>query len=129
MFKNLHIQVLKVEDVLSFNVPKYEELSLGNIYNRILDWFPEMEDYFPHYDDKYVPQWEFFWGVLSTLHPEFVKKMIKKAQEWRVVNEENQVDEMIRIRDDMLDQLEGIAFESSKPNNNRTKEWKSNPSS
>jgi len=36
---------------------------------------------------------------------------------------------MIRIRDDMLDQLEGIAFESSKMNNNRKKEWMSNPSS
>ena len=113
-FENWHNQVLKVEDVLSFNVPKYDELALGNIYNRILDRFPEMENYFPHYDDNYMPPWEFFWGVFSTLHPEFVKKMIKKAQEWWVANVDDHAEEMIWIRDDMLDQLEGIAFESSK---------------
>jgi hypothetical protein len=51
----LNIQVMKVEDVLKFNVPKYEELALGAIYNKVLDKFPEMEDYFPHYDDSYLP--------------------------------------------------------------------------
>ena len=65
--------------MLSFNVPKFEELALGSIYIKVLDRFPEMEDYFPHYEDKYMPPRDFFWGVFSTLHPEFVKKMIKKA--------------------------------------------------
>jgi len=100
--------------VLQFNVPKYDELALGSIYNWVLDKFPEMEDYFPHYDERYLPPWEFFWGIFSTLHPDYVKKLIKKAHEAWVHNEENQAGEMIWIWDDMLDQLEHVAFESSK---------------
>ena len=84
------------------------------MYLRALDKFPELEDYFPHYDDKYIPPWEFFWGVLATLHPNVVKKLIKWSHEKWVVNEENQADEMIRIWDDFLEQLEQTAFESSK---------------
>jgi hypothetical protein len=67
--------------VLKFNVPKYEELSLGLIYLKVLNKFPEMEDYFPHYDDKYIPPWEFFWGVLATLHPNAVKKSNQMSTE------------------------------------------------
>ena len=48
-------QVLKVEDVLQFNVPKFEELSLSLVYPKALNKFPELEDYFPHYDENYVP--------------------------------------------------------------------------
>ena len=70
-----------MEDVLQYNVPKYEELALSLVYSKALNKFPELEDYFPHYDDHYLPQREFFWGVFSTQYPEYVKRLIKKAQE------------------------------------------------
>jgi hypothetical protein len=72
---------MKVEDIQKLNVPKYEELSLNLVYIKALNKFPELEDYFPHYHDKYIPPREFFWGVLSTLYPEVVKKIIKRAHE------------------------------------------------
>jgi len=46
---------LKVEDIQKANVPKYDELCLSIVYMKALDRFPELEDYFPHYDDKYLP--------------------------------------------------------------------------
>jgi hypothetical protein len=55
-----------------------------------------------------------------------VKKIIKRAHEKWVANEDNQQEELIWIRDDMLEQLEQTAFESSKFYLNvRMKEWKS----
>ena len=88
-----------------------------------------MEDYFPHYNDKYLPPREFFWGVFSTLHPNTVKRIIKRAHEKRVSTDENQEEELIRVRDDILEQLEKTAYESSKRNFTfREEEWKSYPS-
>ena len=71
--------MLKVEDVLQFNVPKFEELSLSLVYPKALNKFPELEDYFPHYDENYVTPRDFFWGIFSTQYPEYVKKLIKRA--------------------------------------------------
>ena len=86
-----------------------------------------MEDYFPDYSDKFLPPRDFFWSIFSTLHPNTVRKIIKRSQEKRVSNEENQEEELIRVRDDFLEQLERTAYESSKINLIvRTKEWQSN---
>lgn len=51
----IYTQVLKAEDVLQYNVPKFEELSLSIIYPKALNRFPDLEDYFPHYDEAYMP--------------------------------------------------------------------------
>ena len=83
-----------------------------------------MEDYFPDYSDKFLPPRDFFWSIFSTLHPNTVRKIIKKSQEKRVANEENQEEELIRVRDDFLEQLERTAYESSKlALTVREKEW------
>ena len=81
--------MFKIEDIQKQNVPKFEELWLSSVYLKALDKFPDLENYFPHYDDKYIPPWEFFWGVLATLHPNVVKKIIKWAHEKWVASEEN----------------------------------------
>jgi hypothetical protein len=47
--------VLKIEDIQKQNVPKFEELCLSSVYLKALDKFPDLENYFPHYDDKYIP--------------------------------------------------------------------------
>ena len=105
---------MNIEDVQKANVPKYEELCLEVIYVKALDKFPEMEDYFPNYSDKYLPPRDFFWTIFSTLHTNTVRKIIKRSQEKRIVNEENHEEELIRVRDDILEMLEKTAYESSK---------------
>ena len=97
------MKALKVEDVQKCNVPKYDELTLDFVYQKALEKFPEMEDYFPDYSDKYLPPREFFWSIFSTLHPNTVRKIIKRSQEKRVSNEENEEEELIRVRDDFLE--------------------------
>lgn len=84
------------------NVPKYEELSLKIVYDKVLDRFPDLENYFPDYDKNYLPPWDYFWSIFSTLEPEFCKRLLSWAHEKRVINEENQPEETIRIWDDML---------------------------
>ncbi len=49
------------------NVPKYEELSLKVVYDKVLDHFPDLENYFPDYDKNYLPPWDYFWSIFSTL--------------------------------------------------------------
>ena len=43
-----------------------------------------------------------------------MKKIIKRAHEKRVSTDENQEEELIRVRDDILEQLQNTAYESSK---------------
>jgi hypothetical protein len=58
-----------------------------------------------------------------------VKKLIKTAHEKRVATEDSRPEELIRVRDDLLDQLENIAYESSKNDLTvREKEWQSDSS-
>ena len=110
-------------------MPKYDELCLEVVYAKALDKYPEMEDYFPNYSDKYLPPWDFFWSIFSTLHSDTVRKVIKRSQEKRLINEENKEEELIRVRDDMLDMLEKAAYESSKFSVTlREEEWQSDSS-
>ena len=47
--------MITTDTIKTLNIPKYEDLSLHHVYNKVLDKFPEMEDYFPHYHKEYLP--------------------------------------------------------------------------
>ena len=65
------------------NVPKYDELSVKNIYPSIRN-DPELMMYFPNQMAKNrLPDREYMFTILNTLKPEYVKKVILHASKMR----------------------------------------------
>ena len=64
-------------------VPKFMDISLDKIYSESLSLYLDLIDYFPHYDDNYVPQRDFFWNILQSLKPAYYKKLIDGCHEKR----------------------------------------------
>jgi len=73
-------------------------------------------DYFPHYDDSYVPPWDFFWSILQTLKPSYYIKIMDGcyAKRFKVGEEVNEM-EMIEIRPELYDEIMNSAYFGSKP--------------
>jgi len=85
------------------------------LYPIIVQRFPDLEPYFPHYEKDYIPPGKFFWAVFSTLYPEVVKLIVSKSHEKRVSGEQNGEDEMVQMRDDIWELIKVAPFISSKP--------------
>ena len=77
-------KAMKQINVRSVVVPHYEELSINNIYadamkdELIKDYLPELEQ-----NSNRFPEREFFFGVLGTLRPLYLRKIINDANKVR----------------------------------------------
>ena len=76
-------KLLKLSECKFINVPKYDELGVNNIWPK----FKRDEQFMKHFQDEYaknrLPDRTYFYTVLNTLYPEYVKKLIAHAQEAR----------------------------------------------
>ena len=72
-----------MSDLRQINVPKYDELSVKNLFLKVAE-NPEFMKYLPDRlpKDK-LPDRVYFFNVLNTTHPEYVQKMIDHANELR----------------------------------------------
>ena len=65
-------QLLKKKWVNEVKVPKYDELSVTNLYPQ----FAKDADFLSYFPDKYPkgkgPPRDYFFNVLNTLHPEYL---------------------------------------------------------
>ena len=76
-------QLLKVKDVKFINVPKYDELSVRNVYPMIQKDLTLMR-YFPSKLPKNrLPDREYTFSILNTLRPDYVERIIAHAQKLR----------------------------------------------
>ena len=65
-------------------------------------------------NSKKLPERDFFFGVLSTLKKEYLKKIIKDAHEVRIKgDEEEKKNQCIMIKDHWLEELRKYPFISS----------------
>ena len=83
-------KLLKLKDVKFIFVPKYEELSVKNLFPHLKEQ-PDFMIYFPdRYPKGHPPDREYFFNVLNTLNPKYVSKIISHANLSRnkIVNEE-----------------------------------------
>ncbi len=73
-------KALKQTSVHSIVVPHYEELSVKNLYHDAMkddlvkDYLPELE----HNSNRF-PERDFFFRILGTLRPQYLKKIIDDA--------------------------------------------------
>jgi hypothetical protein len=60
------------------SVPKFNDHSLGENYAFAIAEYPDLQHYFPHYDEpKYAPPRGYFWNVFNTLYPDIVETHIQ----------------------------------------------------
>ena len=75
--------LLKLSELKTVNVPKYDELSVKQVYPMIKN-DPQLNKFFP---DKYpkgrIPDRVYTFNVLNSLKPKYVSDMIKHAQTQR----------------------------------------------
>ena len=77
-------KLLKMSEVRVCNPPKYDEISVKNLYDRCIQ-LPGMKDYFPvSYAKGKRCQREYFFSVLNTLYPDETIKIIVNAKQARV---------------------------------------------
>ena len=64
---------------MQIEVPKYDELSVKNLYDKLLS-LDNMEKYFPDsYSKGKSCDREYMFNVANTLHPQVVQELIKHA--------------------------------------------------
>ena len=108
-------KLLTMKEVDFINVPKYDELSVKNIWPMIQN-DPEVLAYFPSKLPKNrLPDREYTFNVLNTKQGDYVKMIIAHAQKLRNDTTDTQkAAEFIQVSDKWQQQLEAIPFVSSK---------------
>ena len=97
---------MKLKVVTHAKVPKYMDITLSKIYKSALEKFPDLIDYFPHYEDDYIPPRDFFWNVLNAVKPGFVRLILKQQQDKRFgIGEGADEGKLIEIRADLYDEI------------------------
>ena len=78
-------KLLTLAEVKMVEVPKFQELSVQNLYPKFQNK-PEMMIYFPDQLPKgRMPDRSYFFNVMNTLYPEYTQQLIQHANSNRVV--------------------------------------------
>ena len=60
-------------------IPKYDECSVKNLYPKVKD-DPEVKRFMPdRFPQGKLPDRDYFFNVLNTVHPDYVSKMVEHA--------------------------------------------------
>ena len=62
--------MFKLQDIKPILVPQYEELTADEMYSKVKGNINNFTDYFPDYDENYIPSRKYFWDIFSTLNQE-----------------------------------------------------------
>ena len=108
-------QLLKKVDVLTIEVPRYDELSVKNIYPQFKK-DPIIMSYFPdHYPANKGPPRDYFFNILNSLQPEYVSELLSYANKQRHSAEgEAMKNETIKISQFWAEELASMPYLSSK---------------
>ena len=77
-------KALKQTKVQSIVVPHYDELSVKNLYGDAMkdelvkDYLPELEQ-----NSNRIPERDFFFGILNSLRPQYLRKVIDDSNRVR----------------------------------------------
>ena len=108
------LQVLHVHEVKPLAVPQYESLSVSKSFYKVLEFYPDLEDYFPIYNNSYIPPRSFFWQVFGTLHFDDAKRFIDEERQMRYQAEEIIKEKTIKVHPEVLKALEAVNYFSKK---------------
>ena len=73
-------KLMKLKDINHIQVPKYDEISVKNLYQKFLK-LKEVAKYFP---EKYAKgrqcDRDYMFNIVNTLHPEVMEEIVEYAQ-------------------------------------------------
>ena len=95
--------MFKLQDIKPILVPQYEELTADKMYSKVKGYIDNFSDYFPDYDESYIPPRKYFWDIFSTLNQELAEKFIdhsiKERNKQKVTQESK-----IKISEEIINQ-------------------------
>lgn len=94
-------------------VPRYAELSIKQIWPEIKKNVMILS-YLPDYEDYEFPEREFLFGIMNTLYPQGVEKMIKVARDARAYKNLEPDDEKIVFITEIANEIESLLQRPSK---------------
>ena len=68
--------MFKLQDIKPILVLQYEEHSTDKIYSKLKEYIYNFVDYFPDYDESYIPPSKYFWDIFSTLNNYISEKFL-----------------------------------------------------
>ena len=92
-------------------VPQYEELTTDKMHSKVKGYIDDFSDYFPDYDERYIPPRKYFWDIFSTLNQEiaerFIDHSIKERNKQKITQESK-----IEISEGVMNQINKKHFYS-----------------
>ena len=106
---------MELSKLRPINVPLYDELSVKKFYpmaqadKTVMRFLPD-----PRVDGR-LPDRTYFFNILNTVHPEYMKKVIEHANEQRMAaTADKQEQETIHVSEQWWERLNNIPFVSCK---------------
>ena len=100
-----------MQDIKPILVPQYEELTADKMYAKVKGYIENFADYFPDYEESYIPPRKYFWDIFSTLNQELAEKFIdhsiKERNKQKVTQESK-----IEISEEIMNQINKKHFYS-----------------
>ena len=100
-----------MQEIKPILVPLYEELTADKMYAKVNGYIENLADYFPDYDESYIPPRKYFWDIFSTLNQELAEKLIDYSiKEWskQKVTQESKIE----ISEEIMNQINKKHFYS-----------------
>ena len=69
---------IKTSSIITLTVPKYEEISVKNLWELVKD-SDDLKQYFPDIDEGKIPERDFMMEILWTLKTDVMKQLINES--------------------------------------------------
>ena len=99
-YMTLQYKFLKNMNVIFFEIPCYPELAAKNVWP-LVKQNPNLMLYFLDFKDDQFPEKEYLYGVLCTLTPETVRKIVAQGVKNRSPNDQDDKDKMVEIVEEL----------------------------
>ncbi len=111
-------RLMRLADVKSIIVPKYDELSV----KAMLPAWRAQPDFWVYFPDQLakdrLPDRAYFFTIMNSLHPEYVAAMIKYAQQLRFTGQQQEEEgQSIVMANHWVESLQALPFVSRKNSN------------
>ena len=111
--------LLAIADCKFVTIPHYDELGVRHIFEQ----FRGDEEVMKYLQDEYpkgrYPDRQYFYTILNTVHPDYVKAMIEHANKARFAADgEAQEERVVNVNQEWFDKLNSMPFISSKCDSN-----------
>ena len=105
--------MLKQKDVVIIGIPKYEELSIKNIWPLLKD-NDDLLEYFLNYSDKQVPDSDFKFSLLWSFWFNVIQKMVDDAgKKNRALESNENENQFVYIQNDIFNEISNVLAQKS----------------